>query len=99
MVKDSGWSHLPTRERNALYVNGEVAARVVDEEIDEANARIRFGAVAIAESFQSGADFEFRNWRLKFLSAEVEAPEKRPGEERYSFRSASFAIVGQRAAR
>ena len=78
MVKESSLSHLPTGERNALYVNGEVAARIVDEEIDEANGQIRFGAVVVTTLFQSSADFKFRNWRLKFLSAGSRSPGEAP---------------------
>src|SRR5206468_6009012 len=68
---DDKLSWLPTRDRNALYQGGNLAARVSGVRVDETNKRIEFEEIYESNPLDLGAEFEFQKWRLHFDSADT----------------------------
>jgi hypothetical protein len=75
-------SWLPTREKDALYQKGAVAARVTGAHVDEEKAQIKFDEISQSNSLDLATEFEFQKWTLQFQSADtltmlnVAAPQK-----------------------
>jgi len=72
----------PAREADALYQNGNPAARVEGPRVDEQARVVHFDEIHSMKQLNPDAEFEFQKWRLRLEHAEVSigldtsAPEK-----------------------
>ena len=64
-------SWLPAREKDALYQNGKIVARIIDAAVRESEAKVFFEEIYKSNELDLGSEFEFQKYRLRFRSAET----------------------------
>jgi hypothetical protein len=64
-------SWLPTREKESLYQNKQIVARIVGASVKEGEGQIHFEEIYESERLDLGSEFEFQKYRLRFRSAET----------------------------
>jgi hypothetical protein len=64
---------IPQREANALYQDGERVAKVEGVHFDPTKKQCTFDKIFEAYKFDADKPFEFRDWVLKFKSANTMA--------------------------
>ncbi len=64
-------SWLPTRDRDALYQDGQIVARVRGARVEESESEVRFEKVYKSNDLDLEAEFQFQKWRLRFRSADT----------------------------
>jgi hypothetical protein len=64
-------SWLPAREKDALYQNGQIVARIINANVRENEAKVFFEEIYKSNDLDLGSEFEFQKYRLRFQSAET----------------------------
>jgi len=64
MAKDAA-SWLPSRDKDGIYQNGKLTARVKDEEYRENNGEVLFEQLEYSNDLDTSKEFEFQKYILK----------------------------------
>jgi hypothetical protein len=64
-------SWLPAREKDALYQNGKIVARIIDATVRESKAEVFFEEIYKSNELSIDSEFEFQKYRLRLRSAET----------------------------